>query len=160
MKQRFVRQNISRKRLKVKWRRPRGIHSKLRLNKAGHIKKPSPGFRSTKKDRRDRVKIIVIRNINELANAKQSVLLASKLGLKKKLEILKRCQELKLNVLNIKNIDEFIRKANEVREKKKQDKKNREMEKKKSKEKAVKGAERKKEEEKKQKDAEEKSEQK
>ncbi len=141
MKQRFVRQNISRKRLEVKWRRPRGIHSKLRLNKAGHIKKPSSGFRAPKKERTS--KTTFIKSINELADAKQSILLSSKLGLKKKLEILKRAKDLKLNVLNIKNIDEFISKANEFMEKKKQEKKKKETEKKKSKEKAVKETEKK-----------------
>lgn len=147
MKQRFVRQNILRKGLKVKWRKPKGIHSKLRLNKAGHIKKPSPGFRSRRKDR---VKLAVIKNINELANAKQSALISSKLGMKKKIEIVKRAQELKLNVLNIKNPEEFIRNANEMMEKKKQEKKKKTIEKKRSKENVTKGAEKekKKEEEK------------
>ena len=145
MKRKFVRQNISRKRLEVKWRRPRGIHSKLRLNKAGHIKKPSPGFMARRKDR---VKTALIRNINDLTNAKQSALLSSKLGLKKKLEILKMAQELKLKILNVKNIDEFIRKTNEIIEKKKQGKKKREIEKKKSKEKTTKEIEKKKVEEK------------
>ncbi|MBS3150989.1 hypothetical protein J4443_01245 [Candidatus Woesearchaeota archaeon] len=147
MKPNFVRQNISRKRLRVKWRRPRGIHSKLRLNKAGHIKKPSQGFRAPRKERIPSTTFI--EGIKDLVNAKPSILLSSKLGLKKKLEILKRAGELKLNVLNIKNIDEFISKANESMEKKRQEKKKRRTDKKKSKEKAVKETEKKKQEEKK-----------
>ncbi len=138
MKQRFVRQNISRKRLKLKWRRPKGIHSKLRLNKAGHIKKPSPGFRARRKDR---IKIMLIRNINDLTNAKQSALLSSKLGLKKKIEILRRAQEIKLKILNVKNIDEFIKKTKEIIEKKKQEKKEKGIKKKKTREAEKKKAE-------------------
>ena len=144
MKQKFVRQNISRKRLAVKWRRPRGLHSKLRLNKAGHIKKPSPGFRNARNERIS--KITLIKNLKDLINAKQHVLLSSSLGLRKRIEILKRIKDLKLDVLNVKNIDEFINKVNQTIERNKQKKKSKHAEKKKSKEKAVKETERKKSE--------------
>lgn len=147
MRLKFLRQNSSRKKLKQKWRKPSGIHSKLRLNKAGHRKKPSPGFRSPKKERASNVSLI--NSIYGLTNAKQSILLSSNLGLKKRLEILKRARELNLNILNIKNPDEFIKKANESLEKRKQEKKKKETEKRKSKEKSVKQAEKKKQDEKK-----------
>ncbi len=141
MKQKFVRQNILRKRLNVRWRKPRGIHSKLRLNKAGHIKKPSPGFRNARKDRV--LKFSLIKNLKDLINAKNDILLSSNLGLKKRIEVLKRAKELKLNVLNVKNIDEFISNAAQSLEKKRHEKKNKLTEKKKSKEKATKEAEKK-----------------
>ena len=141
MRLKFLRQNVGKKKLKVKWRNPTGIHSKLRLNKAGHRKKPSPGFRAPKKERV--AKISLIKNLNDLINAKSSILISSKLGLKKKIEVLKRAKEMKLNVLNVKNIDEFINKSNEVLEKRRQEKKKKETEKKKSKEKSVKEAKKK-----------------
>ncbi len=147
MKLKFLRQNSNRKKLKQKWRKPSGIHSKLRLNKAGHRKKPSPGFRNQKKERVSNVSLI--NSIYDLSNAKQSILLSSSLGLKKRLEILKRARELNLNILNIKNPDEFIKKANESLEKRKHEKKKKETEKSKSKEKSVKEAEKKKQDEKK-----------
>ena len=150
MKRKFIRQQgAGKKKLKLKWRRPRGIHSKLRLNKAGHRKKPSQGFRSSRKDRKSNINLIT--SIKDLTNAKPSILLSSKLGLKKKLEILKMAEESKLNILNIKNLGEFVKKAEEDLEKRKAKKKKKETDKKKSKEKAVKDAEKsrqKKEEEK------------
>lgn len=143
MKPKFVRQNISRKRLIVKWRRPRGLHSKLRLNKAGHIKKPSPGFRKARKERIQT--ITLVKNLKDLTNAKQNILLSSNIGLKKKIEILKKSKDLKLNVLNVnlKNIDEFIKRSNDLMERKKQEKKKKQVDKKKSEERAVKSAEKK-----------------
>ncbi|MBI2507592.1 hypothetical protein HYV89_01430 [Candidatus Woesearchaeota archaeon] len=149
MKIKFLRQQVAgKKKLKIKWRRPRGIHSKLRLKKAGHRKKPSVGFRSQRKDRRSSTSLVT--SINDLTNAKQSILLSSKLGLKKKLEILKRASELKLKVLNVKGVDEFIKKSRENIEKRKSENKKREVDKKKSKEKIAKDADKskKKEEEK------------
>ena len=149
MRRKFIRQGISKKKLEQKWRRPRGIHSKLRLNKAGKRKKPSQGFRSSRKNRKPNV--IVVTNAKDLANAKQSIILSSKLGLKKKLELLKLAGESKLKVLNVNNIEEFVKKSKEVLEKRKSEKKKKETDKKKSKEKAVKDAEKgrqKKEEEK------------
>ncbi|MEK6856640.1 MAG: eL32 family ribosomal protein [Nanoarchaeota archaeon] len=148
MKQKFVRQNISRKRLNVRWRKPRGIHSKLRLNKAGHIKKPSPGFRNERKNRVS--KITLIKNLKDLVNAKNEILLSSRLGLRKKIEVLKRAKELNLKVLNVKSPDEFIKNVIQAIEKKKHEKKNKLTEKKKSKEKSTKEAEKKPEPEKEQ----------
>ncbi len=138
MKRKFIRQGTGKKKLELKWRRPRGIHSKLRLNKAGHRKRPSIGFKSQRKSNEQ---ITIITNINDLKNAKQSILLSSKLGLKTKLEILKVAAESKFKVLNIKNVEEFIKKAKDELEKKRTEKKKKETEKKKSKEKAVKEAE-------------------
>ena len=93
--------------------------------------------------KKDRIKIMIIKNINDVGNVKQSALLSSKLGLKKKIEILKRASELKIKILNVKNIDEFIKKTNESFEKKKHDKKKKEIEKKKTKEKTSKEPEKK-----------------
>lgn len=139
MKMSFIRQGVGKKKLEKKWRRPRGIHSKLRLNKAGHRKKPSPGFRSSRKDRKPNV--ILVTSAKDLVNANQSILLSSKIGLKKKLELLKLAGESKLNILNIKNVDEFVKMAKENLEKARMEKKKKKADKKKSKEKAVGDAE-------------------
>ena len=43
----FIRQDYHKKPgLKRKWRKPKGLHSKLRLNKRGKYKKVSKGYRS------------------------------------------------------------------------------------------------------------------
>ncbi|MFP4045473.1 MAG: 50S ribosomal protein L32e [Candidatus Aenigmatarchaeota archaeon] len=48
-KKKFKRQNHSLDRLGDSWRKPRGRHSKLRLNRKGRGKKPSPGYGSEHK---------------------------------------------------------------------------------------------------------------
>lgn len=121
----FKRQDFQLKKLKLKWRRPKGIHSKLRLNKAGHMKKPSPGFSSPKKVRNlhpTGFKVKLINNINDLNTLEknEAILLSSALGKKKRVNILKKAKELKKAVLNIKDIDAYISSVSEKFEKKKE----------------------------------------
>lgn len=146
----FLRQDTNKEKgIKQKWRTPRGKHSKLRLNKAGHRKKPSQGFRAPKKERYlhpSGFKIHLIHNLQELSRAQKAVVISSKLGLKKKLELLTKAKELNLQVLNMKNVEDFIKKTTESLKNKKEKKKKRETKKKKEKEKALKKAEVKKEE--------------
>ncbi|MAG45362.1 MAG: hypothetical protein CMH63_01145 [Nanoarchaeota archaeon] len=141
----FLRQDTNKaKGMRVKWRKPRGRHSKLRLNKAGHRKKPSQGFRTPKSNRHlvSGKRIHLVNNLQDLSSLKNAtILLSTKLGLKKKLEILKKAKELDLQVLNIKDTEAFIKRTTESFEKKKQKKKEKETQKKKEKEKAVKKAE-------------------
>jgi len=151
-KPKFIQQDTNRKKsLKLKWKTPRGIHSKLRLNKAGHRKKPSQGYRPPR-DKRFLVsgmKVNIVNNIHDLGNIKEgAALLSSGIGAKKKLQILSKAKDLKIKVLNVKNIDEYINSAKEKFEKRKQEKKSKQLDKKKSKEKAVKESKKKEEEQK------------
>src|SRR3989344_9388886 len=46
----FIRQdNPKRKKLNYKWRKPKGIHSKIRHHFKGRRKMPSPGYKSPRK---------------------------------------------------------------------------------------------------------------
>ena len=45
-KPKFVRRDANNKRFHNKWRKPRGLHNKRRLKKAGHQKNPSIGYKS------------------------------------------------------------------------------------------------------------------
>ena len=123
----FLRQDTNKEiGIRKKWRKPRGRQSKLRLNKAGHRKKPSQGFRTSKQNRHlvSGAKVNLVNNLQDLSTLKDAtVLLSAKLGLKKKLELLKKAKELHLQVLNIKNIEDFIKKTTELFEKKKQERK-------------------------------------
>jgi len=144
-KPKFKRQDSILKRLKNKWRKPKGIHSKLRLRKRGKGKRPRIGYGSDKKTRYliKNKNPIYVTNIKQLENVKQPIIIASKVGLRKKLEIINKIKELKLEVLNIKDIDKFLEEA----KKKKEDK---EKKKKEKKEKKSKKLEKSKEEKKKQ----------
>jgi len=152
MKRRFIQQDTNKEKgLKLKWRKPRGRHSKLRLNKAGHAKKPSPGFRRSLADRFKHpsgLQVEVITNIKQLSNLKEKgAIISSSLGLKKKIEVLNKAIELKINVLNVKNVEDFIKKSQESVNQRKEAKKKKQTEKKKSKEESLKKAEKQKEKE-------------
>lgn len=139
------------------WRKPRGRHNKRRLSKKGHQKNPSIGYSSPKEVRgltRHGLKPILICNINDLNKfTKENIIIISgKLGLNKKLKIIEKIKELKYPVMNIKNIDEFIKVSKEKQETKKQETKKKKVEREQSK----KEAEKKKEEKEKKEKTEEK----
>ena len=82
------------KRLKKCWRKPRGLHNKLRLGKKGL--KPKIGYKKSKKE-----EVLRISNLNELKKLKlKEIIISSGIGKKKRLEILKFCEENKIKILN------------------------------------------------------------
>ncbi len=103
----FLRQNWFRlKRLGKKWRRPRGRHSKLRryMKAKGHV--PNPGYGSPKAVRGlhpcglREVRVFRPQDLEGLDPEKVCVRIASGVGEKKRREIVKKAEELKLKVLN------------------------------------------------------------
>jgi len=149
----FVRQDTNKKIFKNKWRKPRGLHNKRRLNKAGHQKNPSVGYGSPKEVKnlhKSGLELILINNIKELQkikNENQAAVLASTLGKKSKVQILEICLKEKIKVFNVKDIQKYITESKEALEQRKKEKKKRETKKKEAKEKAEKKAEEKKPEE-------------
>lgn len=147
----FLKQDAhKKKRLKNNWRKPKGRHSKLRLNHGGHRKNPSVGYSSPKKVKglnREGIKEVVIRNIGDLENIKEErVVLSKKIGIKKRLKILEELEKKGL-IANI-NFDKLMKKIKEKREEKLKRRKIKE-ERKKDREKTKKPKEEKDEEEKK-----------
>ncbi len=151
-KPKFIRQEYhKRKKLARKWRQPKGMHSKLRQKFKGHLKHPSPGYRLPKKIRsldKSGLKPIIASNSDELnyVSKDHGVIISKSVGLKKKIEILKKAKEKGIVVLNVKNIDEFLKSANEARKSRKEKAKQREEEKRNSKKETLKKAEEEKEE--------------
>ena len=115
----FVRQGYGlKRRLKDTWRKPKGAHSKIREKRKGHRKPVSIGYRSPAKVRYltpSGLKPVWITNLNELKKVEKNVeiIVSKSLGLKKKIEILKEIQKLGLKVLNIKNVEQFLKTAEE-----------------------------------------------
>ena len=149
----FLASDSNRIKFKSKWRKPRGLHNKRRLKKAGHQKNPSQGYRSPKLVRglhTSGLNLITIYNLNDIQNIDpktQIIEFSSNIGLKKKLDLLEKCKEKKLQISNIKDIDKFIKEAKEKLEANKKIKTKKAQEKKKSKKEAEKKAEEKKKEE-------------
>lgn len=159
-KPKFLRQDAHKvKKLAKKWRQPKGRHSKMRFKLRSYRKQPSMGYSSPRKvrglDSKGRIEVIV-NNITDLEKIKENciIVIGSTVGTKKKVLILKKIQEKKLQVKNVKDIEAFIKEAEEKLKKKKEESKKKETEKKKSKEEAIKKAEEKKKEEEKKTDEE------
>ncbi len=147
----FTRQDSNKYSFSNKWRKPRGMHNKRRLSKKGHQKNPSTGYGSSKEVKfltKEGFNRIIISNLNDLQKInkeKDTIVLSSKLGLRKKLLLLEEIQKTGLKVDNIKNIESYIKdKKSEFEEKKKQ-KQKRITEKEKSKKESLKKAQEKEE---------------
>lgn len=103
----FIRQGGKNlKRLGKKWRRPRGIHSKLRKHKKAKGFSPHPGYGSPVSFRYlhpSGFKEVLVYNVEDLERidpSKQACRIASTVGKKKRIEIMKKTEELKIKVLN------------------------------------------------------------
>jgi len=112
----FIRQDNP-KRMKVndKWRKPKGIHSKIRHKFKGRRKMPSPGYKSPREAKGlhfSGLKIVNILSINDIIRIRkerEGAVIAKSVGMKKKIEILKKAIELNVNILNL-NVNEQIKK--------------------------------------------------
>jgi large subunit ribosomal protein L32e len=125
----FLRQDSNKYSFNNKWRKPRGLHNKRRLSKKGHQKNPSIGYSSPKevkylnKDGLNRILIATIKDLKLVNKDKDIIVLSSKLGIKKKIEILEKIIESNLKLENIKDPKLYIQtKKSEFEEKKKEKK--------------------------------------
>lgn len=87
----------------LKWRRARGKQNKIRLKRRGYFAAPSIGFKSPKKTSGlvQGMKPILVHNLNELQSlSKNQIAILARVGAKKKLELLKKADELKIKILN------------------------------------------------------------
>lgn len=124
----FIRQdNPKRMKLNYKWRKPKGIHSKIRHHFKGRRKMPSPGFKSPIEVRGlhstglNIIKVFSIEDLKKIRNGKDGIVISKQVGMRKQLEILKKAKELKIEVLNL-NADERIKKIEDfVNSKKKKE---------------------------------------
>jgi len=103
----FKRQNWFRyKRLGDKWRRPRGIHSKMRRHFKYRITVVQPGFRGPASVRGlhpsgfEEVMIHTPKEVDDVDPKTQAIRIASKVGDKKREIIVKKADELKIRVFN------------------------------------------------------------
>lgn len=96
---------LGKKRRKLqKWRRPRGRHSKIRRKRFSYPLKVSAGYKSPDSISgmiQGRVPVLV-RNIRELDTlTPQNIVIIARVGAKKKLELIKRAQEKKIAIANV-----------------------------------------------------------
>ena len=87
-----------------KWRRPRGKHNKLRLKRAGHPPQPGIGYGSPRSEEgRIQGKIpYIVHNLHELEVLSEgSIAILARVGAKKKIDLLKKAQELNIPIANL-----------------------------------------------------------
>lgn len=121
----FHRQNYGAlPRIKSSWRKPKGIHSKLRHGFAGHRTRVEPGFgtpaelRGIGKEGLIPVLVHTTKDLQGLDTKKHGVILAHT-GLKKKTMLVKIAQEKKFAILNLKNPTQFLHETEQKLKKRK-----------------------------------------
>lgn len=157
------------KRVSPSWRKPKGLHNKVRKELSGYYKKVKIGY----KRQNSGAKHIIVSCLDELkkiSDKSTNILISSTIGQRKKVQIIKSAKDLGLKIVNIKddyleNVEKDLKERKslkETRKKKKEDKKKeldkkaKEKEKEKEKEQALESKltdQEKKEKEKKEKDA-------
>ena len=100
----YGRMGLNRPKLQ-RWRAAVGRHNKIRKNRLGYTKSPRIGF---KKPRKESGKInnkipLLVRNLSDVAGAnKNNILILSRtIGAKKKIEIIKKADDVGLEILNV-----------------------------------------------------------
>ncbi len=157
----IVKESWNYARVKVRWRFPRGRHSKVRQRHCGRPALPTPGYGSALAIRNKHpsgFEQIVVKNIKELnkLNPKtQGAIIAAGVSNKNRLKLLQAAKDKKITVLNFRNIDERMNTINTAFAQRKKNKAEKFKEKDKKTEEKKKKAEekKKKEEEKKQEEA-------
>ena len=111
----FIRQDSHKKAgLGAKWRKPKGLHAKMRLKLKGYRKIDSKGYRSPKLARNLHksglaVKIVnTVRDVEKIKKGHEGGIIAKNVGQKKKVEILKKAKELDVKILNVKDINAYL----------------------------------------------------
>ena len=113
----FLRQDATRnKSLKKTWRKPKGMHSKMRIHLRGRRRSPSPGFaspRAVKGLTRQGLKEVHVQNAHHLEgfDSKTQIIVFGRIGLRKKMELLKICAEKRYPLSQIKDIPAFMQKV-------------------------------------------------
>jgi len=106
--------------VKKRWRFPRGKHSQVRQMHKGKPPLPGPGYgspaivRGLDKNGLRRVVVSSIKDLEGLDLAKDGVVLSRTLGARKSVDVLKKAQDQKLQVLNVADIQLKIKTINDA----------------------------------------------
>lgn len=111
----FIRQDAHKKaEIGSKWRRPKGLQSKMRLHKKGYCRSVEIGWGSPAEVRgltKDGMNVIKVNNLSALSSLdpKKDVLLILNIGKRNKIQILKEAEKFGLKILNVKDSAAFIK---------------------------------------------------
>lgn len=125
----FLRQDAHKLHLPKNWRRPRGMHNKMRLGKKGHRVRVDSGYRSPNDARylhkSNLIPILAnnMKDLEKLDNSIHAVIMSGKLGLKKKIQLIEKCNSLNIKILNLKDAAKFLEDVKKSRDSSKAEKK-------------------------------------
>ncbi|HEY9705292.1 MAG TPA: 50S ribosomal protein L32e [Allocoleopsis sp.] len=141
----FKQQNFGRKkRVSDRWKRPRGIQSKMRHRFKGYPIMVSSGWRSPVEVRgltNKGLEAVIVYNVSDLKSVgHNAIIISGTVGNKKRLEIVNEAEKLKIQIVNIK-VDKFKTKMEKSKSDKEKDKAVKEEKKKKTAEESKKKAE-------------------
>jgi len=112
-KPQFRRQDVDLKpQFRKAWRKPKGLHSKMRNSRKGHNLLPKLGYASPKKVKgltRDGLKLHVVRNLNELNSIKDGcVAIGSDVGLRKRVILLEEIVKKNSKMFHVKDAIKYL----------------------------------------------------
>lgn len=133
-KPKFFKQDYHKKaKIKWKWKKPRGKHSKIRLCKSGHRKMVRKGYCSPRAVyglHPTGFREVIVRNTDDFKkiNPKEDgAVIAADIGTKRRIALLKKAKETNITVLNFKDIDKFLNSVEEKRKAAKEEKEKRKL---------------------------------
>lgn len=110
----FLQQDGHKKaRLSKTWRKPRGRHSKIRLQLRGYKRMPKVGWGSPTavkglhQNGLEGVLVYNLGDVNEIDAQKQCIIIGRQVGAKKKLGIIQAAQAKNITLLEIKSVDDY-----------------------------------------------------
>ena len=95
---------LGKRKSKVVWRKPKGRDSKMRLKRGGYPSSPIIGRKKSNKDsgKINGLNPILVHNLSELESLdKSSAAILARVGAKKKFELIKKAEEMKIKILNV-----------------------------------------------------------
>lgn len=126
----FVREGAyKRKEVGVAWRKPKGLHSKMRHRFSGHRAMPNPGYGSpalVKGLHKSGLKPVIVHNSTELLSIDsktQGAIIARTTGKRTKAGLLSQAKQKGIKILNVKDTDKAIEEINKSLAKRKEAKK-------------------------------------
>ena len=133
------------------YRKPKGRDNKMKENRKGNPTKVKIGYKKQKAKKQEIKTIKSIKELSGLKEIKNEKIILTKLGKKKKIEIVKKAKQMGIKFENI-NINKFLKKIETERQKKEEEKqekkaKEKKQQRKEKKEEAKKTAEREKQKE-------------
>lgn len=87
-----------------KWRKPRGVHSKMRRKRFSYPLQPGIGYGTPRAEagKVNGLMPMLVHNVTELSSlGRDSAVIIARVGARKKLDIIRKAEEMKLRILNV-----------------------------------------------------------